>query len=575
MNVTCTGCPAKYAVPDEKVRGKKVRITCKHCGTNIIVDGTVSDAAPEASPKPAGPTTSASVAKASAETKQPAQAKAAATPTEVMFIVGFADDRQETHTIARIVELYSAGKIDDETLVWKDGMADWLSPFDVPELAAAFRAKNVAPRAQAPTVPAFMPAEEDDATLVVKSPLDDPEVAAAIAASAPSVPPAAATAREPAKVAQTPVEEEPMFAKPAAARRAEKRPGAVDLFGKVAEAGSEGDVSLDLGSSEERAQKLTGARNESSVLFSLDALTKGETKASPAKAKEREREASEALFGESAPNSLMNLGSGGLNAMSAPDFTKPVVPGAKVVPLTDSEEEPSTPSKGRGGVILLVAFLAIAAAAGVAFVMMKKQQLTAEPTPATPSATAQATTSAEPAASEAPAASNAPAASATPPASESAAASAASAAPVGSASAAASAGTPSAKPPPSAAAAAAATPATPAAAAAAKPADPAAAAKPPEAPAATEGAAFDKNAAVAALSAAAASAASCKTADGPTGSGKVSVTFAPSGRATATSVAGDLAGTEVGGCVARLFRAAKVPPFSGDPVTVSKSFTVQ
>ena len=69
--------------------------------------------------------------------------------------------------------------------------------------------------------------------------------------------------------------------------------------------------------------------------------------------------------------------------------------------------------------------------------------------------------------------------------------------------------------------------------------------------------------------------ASCKTADGPTGSGKVSVTFAPSGRATATSVAGELAGTEVGGCVARLFRAAKVPPFSGDPVTVSKSFTVQ
>jgi hypothetical protein len=55
----------------------------------------------------------------------------------------------------------------------------------------------------------------------------------------------------------------------------------------------------------------------------------------------------------------------------------------------------------------------------------------------------------------------------------------------------------------------------------------------------------------------------------------VSVTFAPSGRATATSVAGELAGTEVGGCVARLFRAAKVPPFAGDPVTVSKSFTVQ
>src|SRR4051812_21018486 len=119
MNVTCTGCPAKYAVPDEKVRGKKVRITCKHCGTNIIVDGTVSDAGAEASPKPGAQATATSAAKAAEETKQPAQAKAASSPAEVMFIVGFADDRQETHTIARVVELYSAGKIDDETLVWK------------------------------------------------------------------------------------------------------------------------------------------------------------------------------------------------------------------------------------------------------------------------------------------------------------------------------------------------------------------------------------------------------------------------------------------------------------------------
>ena len=38
MNVSCTSCSAKYAIPDEKVRGKKVKITCKHCSTGIIVD---------------------------------------------------------------------------------------------------------------------------------------------------------------------------------------------------------------------------------------------------------------------------------------------------------------------------------------------------------------------------------------------------------------------------------------------------------------------------------------------------------------------------------------------------------
>jgi hypothetical protein len=30
----------------------------------------------------------------------------------------------------------------------------------------------------------------------------------------------------------------------------------------------------------------------------------------------------------------------------------------------------------------------------------------------------------------------------------------------------------------------------------------------------------------------------------------------------------------VGGCVASLFRKAKVPPFSGSPVTVSKGFSI-
>ena len=40
MNVACGACPAKYVIPDEKVRGRKVRIPCKRCGAAIIIDGT-------------------------------------------------------------------------------------------------------------------------------------------------------------------------------------------------------------------------------------------------------------------------------------------------------------------------------------------------------------------------------------------------------------------------------------------------------------------------------------------------------------------------------------------------------
>lgn len=85
---------------------------------------------------------------------------------------------------------------------------------------------------------------------------------------------------------------------------------------------------------------------------------------------------------------------------------------------------------------------------------------------------------------------------------------------------------------------------------------------------------FDKSAAQAALSQAANMVATCRRPGAPTGDGRVVVTFATSGAVQSASVQGALAGTSTGDCVARQFRSAKVPAFSGAPVTVSKSFTV-
>ncbi|HYP99624.1 MAG TPA: zinc-ribbon domain-containing protein [Polyangiaceae bacterium] len=39
MIIVCNSCSAQYSVSDAKVRGKLVRITCKHCSTAIVVDG--------------------------------------------------------------------------------------------------------------------------------------------------------------------------------------------------------------------------------------------------------------------------------------------------------------------------------------------------------------------------------------------------------------------------------------------------------------------------------------------------------------------------------------------------------
>lgn len=97
---------------------------------------------------------------------------------------------------------------------------------------------------------------------------------------------------------------------------------------------------------------------------------------------------------------------------------------------------------------------------------------------------------------------------------------------------------------------------------------------PPRAVASATKAAFDKGAAIKALSAAASQSASCGAGGAP-GKGKIQVTFAPSGKVSdAQLVEGPFGGSTAGKCALRHFRAAKVPAFSGAPVTVAKSFRV-
>jgi hypothetical protein len=85
---------------------------------------------------------------------------------------------------------------------------------------------------------------------------------------------------------------------------------------------------------------------------------------------------------------------------------------------------------------------------------------------------------------------------------------------------------------------------------------------------------FDRGAAAAALGAVSVS--GCKKSDGPTGSGHIRVTFAPSGSVQSAVVdQPPFAGTPVGGCVMGKFRSAHIPAFAGAPVSVGKSFIVE
>jgi hypothetical protein len=82
---------------------------------------------------------------------------------------------------------------------------------------------------------------------------------------------------------------------------------------------------------------------------------------------------------------------------------------------------------------------------------------------------------------------------------------------------------------------------------------------------------FNKAMAKDALTAASSKVSACK---GASGSGKVQLTFAPSGKVSNASI---ISGSFPGGasaCILRAFRAARVPPFGGLPVSVAKSFKV-
>jgi hypothetical protein len=86
---------------------------------------------------------------------------------------------------------------------------------------------------------------------------------------------------------------------------------------------------------------------------------------------------------------------------------------------------------------------------------------------------------------------------------------------------------------------------------------------------------FDKEAARIALEVAAARAQGCRKPTDPSGTARIIVTFAPSGRVTSASVSSEpYAGTETGGCVASAFRGAIVPAYAGSPVTVSKTIVI-
>ena len=499
MKVSCQACGAKYTIADDKVRGRKVKIRCKSCGAPIVVDAQ-SEVPPPPEAAPAAD----------------AAAPAAGGARTEAWSVNLSDTDQRNMTTDEIIAGWRSGVVTSDAFVWKEGMGDWVAILECDEL------RSVLPAAEAAPDPSLTPF--------------GPTIVTAQAAPAASK------------------------GLPAARVSGGRARGGVDLFDAV-DGGGEDDVATSApafpglaGTQPYDDGKLTGARNENSVLFSLDAL-KGGLTIEPAK--KTPSPASRAVATDplvASQASMLGGGASPLFSLSADQalLTAPAPP----------DPPPRAVDAGDGRLGRAPNKLVVYGGAGAAAVALLGLGLLLgrsgkEETPKD-SGTEQAASSASAAPEkkeekkeEAKTEEAKPEASAA-------------AAPTASASAKKIATGPSGPSGPKKETAPAGTETT-------TPKEP----KKEEAPAVGT-APFSVSAAQVALTQAAGNASGCKKPDGPTGSGKVKVTFATSGRVTSANVDGPpFAGTPVGGCVAGQFRRAKVPPFVGNPVTVSKSFSIK
>lgn len=560
MKISCQSCQAKYTIADEKVVGKVVKIRCKKCSATIVINGAEGHAG------------AADDASAGGEVFDYAAGAGD------QWTVNVAEGDQRTMSTQEIVAEYRAGVVTTETYCWKDGMDGWLPLRDIDQLHRAVSSPSVHPVA-INTGGEFAPV--------------------AAAAAAPLFGGSSASSGNGGGGQAASLFGDSASA-PAAARRERSRNAGADLFGGVAQAGSENDRMV-AATPPKDEPKLTGQRNESSVLFSLNSLTKENDK--NGKAPENKTTAQGDGSGlidiralssastnktdkpkSSGVDDIMNLGGGGAfgAALAAPILAPPAMDPA--VAAADVGAQSS--GKSNKGIIFAivggVGFLTIAVVLAIVFTRPSTPPVDTAKTGTAggPSALAQNDPPKDTASTATTAAATPPPAEATTAKEPGAGGVAVATGPKGATPAAGGAAPKSTKA--ESGGGAAPTPPTPTTPPASgggtsleaqmrkASGQPAAA---PATPAAASGAPFDRGAAAAALGGV--NVASCKKPDGPTGSGHVTVTFDPSGSVSSAAVdGGPFPGTPVGGCIAGKFRGARVPAFGGSPVKVGKSFTL-
>jgi len=238
MKIVCDACQAKYSIADEKVQGKAFKIRCKKCNHIIVVRSS--------SERAVG---------AAAETK-PAPAEA-----QGIWYVVVEGEQMGPLAEPDIAARLARGEITGESLVWKEGLADWVKLSTIPELAQ-MPSSQATPGAQSTSAPAAEPAPVRRSSAAMRAHGSSREAAMAAA-------PGEDIFSKPAPAASASAD---LFASSAVAHSsaaAETPATASSAFAFGAAAAPAPEPAARAPGNGAGESHMTGQRNENSVLFSL------------------------------------------------------------------------------------------------------------------------------------------------------------------------------------------------------------------------------------------------------------------------------------------------------------------
>jgi predicted Zn finger-like uncharacterized protein len=132
MKIVCDACSAKYSISDDKVQGKVFKIRCKKCSNIIVVRGNASAAAVAEPSSPQEKDTRVF------DYGYDENSGAGPAAGESVWHVVIDQDQVGPLSVAEVQKRFSAGEIDADTYIWREGFADWLPISQVDAFSSLF-----------------------------------------------------------------------------------------------------------------------------------------------------------------------------------------------------------------------------------------------------------------------------------------------------------------------------------------------------------------------------------------------------------------------------------------------------